>query len=69
MRNRVRLLVLVGKAPYPELAASFVATRKPIEAFLSRTPPPLIAKVYRARPAELADNPEAPGRIEHWYPK
>jgi hypothetical protein len=69
IRHQVRLLVIVGKAPFLDLAASFVATRERIEAFLERTPAPVIAKVYRAMPAELAENPAAAGRIERWYPK
>jgi hypothetical protein len=69
VRHRVRLLVIVGKAPFPELAASFVATRERIEAFLETAPAPVIAKVYRATPTELADDPAAAGRIERWYPK
>ncbi len=69
IHHRVRLLVIVGKAPFPELAASFVATQGRIEAFLEHAPPPVIAKVYRATPAELAENPAAAGRIERWYPK
>lgn len=69
IRHRVRLLVIVGKTPFPALAASFVATRGPVEIFLAHAPAPIIAKVYRATPAELAKNPAAPGRIERWYPK
>jgi hypothetical protein len=69
IRHRVRLLVVVGKAPFPDLAASFVATRSRIEAFLEGADAPIIAKVYRATPAELAENPAAAGRIERWYPK
>jgi hypothetical protein len=69
VRHRVRLLVIVGKAPFPKLAASFVATRERIEAFLGTAPAPVIAKVYRATPAELAENPASAGRIEQWYPK
>lgn len=69
IRHCVRLLVIVGKAPFPDLASSFVATRMRIEAFLKRNPAPFIAKVYRASPAELAANPQVPGRIEAWYPK
>jgi len=69
VRHRVRLLVIVGKASFSDLAASFVATGRRIEAFLGRHPAPLIARVYRATPAELAKNPSAPGRIERWYPK
>lgn len=69
VRHRVRLLVIVGKAPFPVLAASFVATRSRVEAFLENTRPPVIAKVYRATPAQFAQNQSAPGRIEQWYPK
>lgn len=66
MSHRVRLLVIIGQAPYPELAKSFVATRTRIEAFLEKHEPPLIAKVYRASPAELARNPAASGNIALW---
>jgi hypothetical protein len=69
IQHRVRLLVIVGKAAFPDLAASFVATRRRIEAFLEDAPRPVIAKVYRATPAELAENAAAAGRIERWYPK
>jgi hypothetical protein len=69
IRYAVRLLVIIGQAPYPELAASFVATRRRIERFLDQHEPPLIAKVYRASPADLAKNPLAAGRIERWYPE
>jgi len=62
----VRLLVLIGQAPYPELAKSFVATRFRIEAFLQKHEAPFIAKVYRALPAELAKNASAPGHIALW---
>ena len=53
----------------PDLAASFVATREHIEAFLEGAAAPIIAKVYRATPSELAENPAAAGRIERRYPK
>jgi hypothetical protein len=64
--HRVRLLVLIGQAPYPELAHSFVVTRARIEAFLEKHEAPLIAKVYRTSPAESARNRSAAGRIELW---
>ena len=67
IRHKVRLLIIVGHAPYPKLADSFVATRVRIERFLERRAPPLIAKVYRASPEELERNPSAPGRIEQWF--
>lgn len=62
----VRLLVIIGQAPYAELAKSFVTTRYRIEAFLEKHEPPFIAKVYRASPAELAKNASAPGHIVPW---
>jgi PIN like domain len=68
IRHGVRLLVTIGRAPYPELAKSFVSTLSKIEAFLTEHEPPLIAKVYRATPADLERNPAAPGRVELWYP-
>lgn len=67
-RHSVRLLVVVGKVPFPALATSFVNTAPRIERFLEKHPPPLIAKVYRASPADLARDAAAPGRVERWYP-
>jgi hypothetical protein len=64
--HRVRLLVIIGQAPYAELARSFVATRLPINAFLEKHEAPFIAKVYRPSPAEIADDPSAPGHVILW---
>lgn len=69
MEHRVALLVVVGSAPYPDLAQSFVATYTRIDAFLTKHGPPFIAKVYRPAQAEVARNPSTPGRIELWYPR
>ncbi len=68
-RHRVTLLVVIGKAPFPQLARHFVATVPRIAKFLAKHPPPLIAKVYRPSPAELAKNPDAPGTVALSYPK
>jgi hypothetical protein len=68
VRNRVSLLVVVGKASHAELAANFVRTAPRIQSFLGTRSPPLIAKVYRARPSELARDPHAPGSVSLWYP-
>ncbi len=38
-------------------------------AFLAAHRPPLIGKVYRPSPAEVARNAGATGRVELWYPK
>ena len=67
MQFGVRLLVIVGDAPHPELAKSFVATAQAIEQFLSGRPGPFIAKVKRPTPSELEKDALAPGRVELWY--
>jgi hypothetical protein len=68
MRHDVALLVIVGAAPFADLARAFVATLPRIEHFLAQHEPPFIAKVYRPSPAETARRSVAPGRIELWYP-
>jgi hypothetical protein len=67
MRHKVGLLVIVGNAPFPDLARSFIATLPRITDFLASHRPPFIAKVYRPSPAEIARNSAPPGRIELWY--
>ena len=67
VRHRVALLVVVGKAPLPELARSYVATLPRIEAFLEAHNAPFIAKVYRGPAPD--DATSSTGRIELWYPK
>jgi hypothetical protein len=69
VRHQVRLLVVVGKAPFPELARNFVATVPRIDRFLARHGPPLIAKVRRPSPVILRVNPDAPGEVSLWYPR
>jgi hypothetical protein len=66
MAHRVALLVVIGKAPFKDLALSFVATRARIERFIAEHTAPYIAKVYRASPDEVARNPSAPGRVVIW---
>ena len=67
--DKVALLVIVGKAPYSDLAHGIVATLDPVLAFLAANPPPVIGKVYRPSPADLSRSPTARGRVERWYPK
>jgi len=69
IRHSVTLLVVIGKAPFPELATNFVATLGRIEGFLDRHSPPLVAKINRPNPAELIRDPGAAGSISLWYPK
>ncbi len=67
--HQAALLVVVGAAPYPELANSFVATSSRILAFVARHQRPFIGKVYRASPDEMKRKFNVPGRVELWYPK
>lgn len=68
VRHSVRLLVVIGKAPYPQLAKHFVATAPKIMDFVEEHPGPWIAKVYRPSATELAKHEYAPGNVSVWYP-
>lgn len=68
VRYRVALLVVIGHAPFPELARHFVNSMRRIEAFVDGHEPPYIAKVYRAAPSEIAKSATAAGSISLWYP-
>ena len=68
IQHRVPLLIVIGDAPFPRLAESFVATQARILEFVARHRPPYIAKVYRPSAKELTTNPKAPGRVEYWHP-
>ena len=69
VRHGVPLLVVVGKAPFPDLAENFVATLPSILTFLSDHAPPFIGKVYRPAPSDLAKNRAARGSVALWFPK
>jgi hypothetical protein len=68
MQHRVALLVVVGHAPYAQLAHAFVATHARILRFIEQHQPPYIAKIYRPPAIDAANEPKAPGRIELWHP-
>jgi hypothetical protein len=68
VRHRVAMLLVVGHAPFPQLAEHFVHTLPRINAFVDEHRPPYIAKVFRPTPKELAARPEAPGTVKLWYP-
>jgi len=68
IRHGVALLVIVGNAPFPDLAQAFVATIPRIEQFLASHQAPFIAKVYRPSSDKIARSRTEPGRIELWYP-
>lgn len=68
VQHRVALLVVIGHAPYPQLAQSFVATQSRIVDFLERHKAPFIAKIYRPSAADADKDPSALGKIALWYP-
>lgn len=68
VENDVALLIIVGNAPFPELAGAFVLTEPKIRRFVAAHVRPYIAKVYRPSPAIVAADPHATGRIELWFP-
>src|SRR5439155_5622203 len=69
VQHKATLLVIVGKTPYADLARNFVNTLPHVLTFLAAHRPPVIGKVYRPAPGELARNAKAGGRAELWYPK
>lgn len=69
VEHKVALLVVVGDAPFAELAKAFVATSPDVLKFIAEHEPPYIAKVYRPSPAAVKADPSATGRVELWYPK
>lgn len=69
MDSKVALPVVIGQAPYPELAQAFVATYPRIESFIQRHEAPYIAEVYRPPPSDPDRGPGGSGRVELWYPK
>jgi hypothetical protein len=66
---RASLLIVVGHAPFADLARSFLLTAPRILKFLNDHRPPFIAKVHRASPQDAERKPESPGRVELWYPR
>lgn len=69
LNSGLRLLVVVGKAPFPVLAEHFVATRPAIERFLRSHPiGPWIAGVYSPSPADATKKLKPRGRVELWLP-
>ena len=69
VRHKVALPVIVGDAPYPDLANAFVKTLPRVQRFLAKNNPPFIGKVYRPTPTEVARKLKPTGRVELWYPK
>jgi hypothetical protein len=54
MQHGVGLLVVIGKAPFPDLARSFVENAAAVERFVAAQRPPFIAKVYRSGTVALS---------------
>lgn len=63
LKHGVRLLIVVGKAPFPKLAENFVATLGPIQSFINAHSGPWIAKVYRPPGGKFEGTP---GSVAMW---
>ena len=61
VRNASSYWSLSEKQPFAELALNFVNTLPRIDRFLAQNDAPLIAKVYRPSPRQLAANSGAMG--------
>ena len=68
IEHKAALLVVVGTAPFAELAKAFMTTLPKVLEFVETHDRPFIAKVYRPSPATLKRNATATGRVELWYP-
>ncbi|MEM1145096.1 MAG: hypothetical protein AAGI88_21120 [Pseudomonadota bacterium] len=65
-RHEVPLIILIGKAPLPDLAENFLRTRERIEAFIEQHQPPWIAKLYRPSGSAITRSSARSGRIDLW---
>lgn len=68
INHNVRLLVVMGKAPYPDLAKNFVATILKTFTFIASHPAPWIAKIYRPFKSGAAKRLQSTGDVVLWYP-
>lgn len=66
---KAALLVVIGAAPFAELARAFVATSPHLLTFIAAHERPFIAKVYRPSPSAILRNADAAGHVELWYPR
>jgi hypothetical protein len=60
------LIVVIGRLPFPELAAYFARSRAKIDRFVLRTKRPWIARFYAPTPQERERKLDPAGRIELW---
>ncbi len=62
----VGLFIVIGKAPFPQLAENFIATLPKVKRFIDQHPCPFIAKIYRPDKKTKALQLNQPGRVEMW---
>lgn len=66
MQAGVGLFVVIGTAPFAELAKNFIVTLPKIEKFIKEHQRPFIAKIYRPSESLKSIDPDYPGRVEMW---
>ncbi len=62
----VGLLIIVGKAPFSELAQNFVLTHAQIRKFIDKNTRPFIAKIYRPDKTRRKAKSEPSGHVKMW---
>jgi len=62
----VGLFVLVGKAPFIELAYNFINTLLRIEKFIDKNSRPFIAEIYRPAQKTIEQKRKKSGSIQMW---
>ena len=69
MRADLGLFILIGAAPYVELAANVINSQRQILSFIEQHERPFIAKIHRPAPSVIAKRPGAPGDVTLWLAK
>lgn len=64
--HAVGLFVIVGSAPFGELADNFVNSHLKVLEFLASNARPFIARVYRPAKSRATEGKAVPGRVALW---
>jgi len=62
----VELFIIVGKAPFSELAQNFVLTHSQIRRFIDKNTRPFIAKIFRPDKTRRKAKSEPSGHVKMW---
>lgn len=65
-KSGVGLFVLIGKAPFSELAYNFINTLPKVEKFITKNSRPFIAKIYRPDQKSMELKRKKSGAVQMW---